>query len=220
MDWRELENLQTAELIEFIQGREHFYEAAESAFRAFYFRFEKDIVNKCRVVSVKWGYDVAIGDILCEQALQKFWNKAQLFNPQQCRSENLDKCVLFYIYRIAERLLADRGREEINGINYSGEEELVISFPDLENLSLPKEKLKDIKAKTEVIEKALDRLGLKHKIIYLTYQSYEKNGKKLPRQLLKKLREELELSQNSIRVYKKEALETVSTVLKIYGEKK
>ncbi|MFZ4262101.1 hypothetical protein ACFRAE_08660 [Sphingobacterium sp. HJSM2_6] len=220
MDWRELENLQTAELIEFIQGKEHFYEAAECAFKAFYFRFEKDLIHKCRVVSVRWGYDNSIGDILCEQALQKFWNKAHLFNPQQCRSENLDKCVLFYIYRIAERLLADRGRVECKGIDYSGEEELIISFPDLENLSLPKEKLKDLKAKTEVIDKALDRLGIKHKIIYLTYQSYEKNGKKLPRQLLKKLREQLELSQNSIRVYKKEALETVSTVLKVYGTKK
>lgn len=220
MDWRELEDLQTSELIEFIQGKEHFYDAAEAAFRAFYFRFQKDLLDKCRIVTIKWGYDEAIGDILCEQALQKFWNKSHSFNPQRCRSENLDNCVLFYIYRIAERLLADRGREEKRGLDYSGEEEIVVSFPDFENLTLPKEKIKDIKARAEVIEKALDRLSLKHKVIYLTYQSYEKNGKKLPRQLLKKLRDELELSQNSVRVYKKEALETVNTVLKIYGTKK
>lgn len=220
MDWRELEDSSTLELIEFIQGREHFHEAAECALKAFFFRFEGDLIKKCRVVAIKWGYDDITGDILCEQAFEKFWNKAHLFKPQQCKSENLDSCVLFYIYRIAQRLLADRYREEISGIDYTGEEELVLEFPDLENLEIPKEKLKDLKAKALLIDNALGRLSGKHKIIYLTYQTYEKNGKRLPRQLLKKLRDELDLSQNSIRVYKKEAIETVETYLKIYGEKK
>lgn len=220
MDWKELEDSATSELIEFIQGREHFYEAAECAFRAFFFRFGNDLTQKCRIVAKRWGYDDIAGDILCEQAFKKFWDKAHLFDVKQCRSENLDKCVFFYMYRIAERLLADRRRQEVRGIDYSGEEELVVEFPTLENLNISKEKLKDLKAKAELINKALDRLSTKHKIIYLTYHSYEKNGKKLPRQLLKKLRDELELSQNSIRVYKKEALETVNTVLKIYGTKK
>lgn len=219
MNWRELEDSSTSELIEFIEGRDHFQEAAECAFKAFFFRFEKDLTKKCRIVASKWGYDDNIGDILCEQTFEKFWDKSHLFNIKKCRSD-LDKCVLFYMYRIAERLLADRYREVTRGIEYSGDEELILELPDLENLNISKEKTKDVRAQYEIIEKALNRLSAKHKIIYLTYLTYEKDGKKLPRRLLKKMRDELELSQTSIRVYKKEAFEAVNTVLKIYGTKK
>lgn len=220
MDWKELEDSSTADLIEYIQGRQHFYEAAECAFKAFFIRFEADLTKKCRIIAIKWGYNKEDGDVLSEQALDKFWNKAHLFNAQQCKSVNLDRCVLFYIYRIAQRLLSDRQRLDADKDPYLGEEELVLEFPDLENMEIPKEKLKDLKAVTELIDKALERLSTKHKIIYLTYRSYERDGKKLPRQLLKKLREELDLSQTSIRVYKKEALETVGKIIEIYGTKK
>lgn len=220
MDWKELEDSSTADLIEYIQGRQHFYEAAECAFKAFFIRFEADLTKKCRVIAIKWGYSKEDGDILSEQALDKFWKKAHLFNAQQCKSVNLNQCVLFYIYRIAQRLLVDRQRLEAEKDPYLGEEELVLEFPDLENMEISKEKLKDLKATTELIDKALERLSIKHKIIYLTYRSYERDGKKLPRQLLKKLREELDLSQTSIRVYKKEALETVGKIIEIYGTKK
>ena len=56
MDWKELEDSSTADLIEYIQGRKHFYEAAECAFRAFFIRFEADLTKKCRVIAIKWGY--------------------------------------------------------------------------------------------------------------------------------------------------------------------
>src|SRR5690606_36607778 len=102
MDWKELEDSSTADLLEFIQGKEHFYEAAECAFKCVFLRFESELTKKCRVVAKKWGYDDITGDILSEQALSKFWNKAHLFNSKQCKSINLDKCVLFYIYRIAQ----------------------------------------------------------------------------------------------------------------------
>jgi len=68
----------------------------------------------------------------------------------------------------------------------------------------------------------LDRLSPKHRIIYLTYKHYEhitNDGYKLPRKLLKELRTELDLTQNSVRVYKNEAFNDVETYLKTYGSK-
>ena len=50
----------------------------------------------------------------------------------------------------------------------------------------------------------------KHRIVLLTYLAYETNGKKLPRSLTLKLRTQLNLTQDSIRVYKKEALDALS----------
>ena len=41
----------------------------------------------------------------------------------------------------------------------------------------------------------------------------------MPRKLLKDLRTELDLTQSSIRVYKKEANEAVEQYLKLYGTK-
>lgn len=220
MDRSELEHATTIELIEFIQGKNDFLEAAQCAFENFFLRFENELTKKCRVVAQKWGYDQSVGDIISEQALEKFWLKADLFKADQCKASNLDRCVLFYIFRIAQRLLSDKNREEKKaGDGYSGEEEIVVEFPSLEGLSIPAEKTKDIKLRAELIEKALDRLGPKHKIIYLTYQAYERKGMKLPRHLLEKLRDELELTQTSIRIYKKVAIDTVTQIIQIYGTK-
>ncbi|WP_025144299.1 sigma-70 family RNA polymerase sigma factor [Pedobacter jeongneungensis] len=220
MDRSELEHATTAELIEYIQGKDDFIEAAKCAFENFFLRFENELTKKCRVVAVKWGYDQSVGDIISEQALEKFWLKANRFNPDQCKANNLDRCLLFYIFRIAQRLLCDKNREEKKiGKDYSGDEEIIVEFPSLENLSLPAEKARDIRSRAELIEKALDRLGPKHKIIYLTYQAHERKGMKLPRHLLEKLRDELELTQTSIRIYKKMATDTVTQIMQIYGSK-
>ena len=74
----------------------------------------------------------------------------------------------------------------------------------------------------EIIKAALERLTPKHKIIYLTYKEYEphfKAGFNFPRAFLKKLQDELELTQASIRVYKKQAYDKIDEYLKIYGAK-
>lgn len=69
------------------------------------------------------------------------------------------------------------------------------------------------------IRQSQARLSPKHKIVYLTYKTHEKDGYKLPRELLKSLRDDLDLTQNSIRIYKNEAFNTVKTYLDIYGSK-
>jgi hypothetical protein len=89
-------------------------------------------------------------------------------------------------------------------------------------MNIGKERKAILKERFELIQKALNRFTPKHKMIYLTYKQYEtevKDGHKLPRKLLKKLREELDLTQNTIRVYKKEAFDEIETHLKIYGSK-
>lgn len=50
----------------------------------------------------------------------------------------------------------------------------------------------------------------KHRVVLLTYLAYESQGKRLPRSLTLKLRTQLNLTQNSIRAYKNEALNALS----------
>src|SRR6185312_2790926 len=87
---------------------------------------------------------------------------------------------------------------------YSGEEGIIYELIPLEDLQVKAEQRKEVTARYELIKKALDRLGPKHKIIYLTYQRYQEKGFKLPRHLTEKLRTELELTQATIQFYKKE----------------
>ena len=112
------------------------------------------------------GFDQTTGDILSEQTLTKFWNKPELFNAKKCKIQNIDRCLLFYLFRMASNALADRQREIKSGRNiYTGCEEIVTDFPNYEEMGLPVEKLKEIKERCELIEKALARLSPKHKII-------------------------------------------------------
>jgi hypothetical protein len=117
------------------------------------------------------------------------------------------------LYRIASRLLVDYKKSQNEEANpFSGDEEIIRDFPNVENMKMEKNRKAVLKGRFENIQKALDRLTPKHKTIYLTYKQYESQTKdtfKLPRKLLNDLRTELDLTQSTIRVYKKEAIDIV-----------
>ena len=220
MDLSELADVTTAELIEYIQGKEDYPEAAECAFRNFFLRFEGNLTKKCRVVAKNWGFDETHGDVISEQTLEKFWKKPKTFTASKCGHLDLDTCVLLYLFSIAQHLLVDRHRESKRHPEpYTGEEEVVIEFPALDGSKLPSEKRKMIKERHEAIQKALNRLSHKHRIIYLTYKAHEKKGMNLSKPLQKKLREEVDLAQGTVRKYKMEAIATVNQVNEFYGKK-
>lgn len=223
MTWEDVKDEATVDLIDYIKYKEQadYKELAESAFAAFTFRFSKEIVDKCRKVGKKWGYDTEVSDMIAERTFERFWKYPFGFEKGNCGKLDIDNCVRFYLFRIARNCFFDYSKE-LAGENespYDGTESVIVEFPSIENLDIPEEKVNDLKKMHDLIEGALARLSSKHKIIYLTYKAYEKEGYKLPRPLLKKLREELELTQNSIRVYKNEAFQTVDQYLKLYGSK-
>lgn len=222
MSWKEYEHESTANIIEYIQWKDQtdYKEIAGDAFRVFCFRFSADIIKKCRIICRKWGYDNQISDLIAERTFNRFWKYPKTFTPSKCKKD-IDSCIKFYLYGIAQTQLADYKKEE-SGVNrspYSGNEEVVRDFPNIDSLNVSGETRRELKKKQELIEKALERLSSKHKIIYLTYKAHEICNHKMPRPLLKSLREELELAQASLQVYKKEATDTINEYLKIYGTK-
>lgn len=215
MSWQEYDKESTESLIEYIQWKDDpdYNDASKDAFRAFCFRFQKDLVEKSRIICKNWGYDREVGDLIAERTFERFWKYPKTFDYTKCKKE-IDQCVIFYLYRFAQNLLSDY-RKEISGDDfnpYTGDEEIIRDFLNIE-------RRRDLRRIYKIIEKALNRLTPKHKIIYLTYKAHQREGYKLPRQLLKSLREELDLTQASIQVYKKEAFEKVDEYLKIYGSK-
>lgn len=222
---QDLNSETTENLLEYIQwkGEPDYAEIAKEAFRVFTFRFQIDLSKKLIPICKNWGYDEQVATEIAYGTFERIW-KYPKFDISKAKDKNYDKAVVFYLYKIAGRLLADyKKSQEDEPYPFSGDEEIIREFPDIDNMEIGKERKAILKGRFEHIQKALSRLTPKHKIIYLTYKQYELDTKggeyTLPRKLLKNLREELDLTQNSIRVYKKESFDEVDNYLKIYGSK-
>jgi DNA-directed RNA polymerase specialized sigma24 family protein len=220
---QDLNSEATENLLEYIQWKDEpdYTEIAEEAFRVFTFRFQLDLQKKLIPICTNWGYDEQVASELAYHTFERVW-KYPKFDISKAKQKDFDKAVSFYLYGIAGRLLADYKKNQEIENPFKGDEEIIREFPDIDNMGMGKERKAILKERFEHIQKALNRLTPKHKIIYLTYKHYEseiKDGYKLPRKLLKELRTELDLTQNSIRVYKKEAFDVVEKYLKTYGSK-
>jgi hypothetical protein len=220
--WQDFESEETENLIEIIQWKDDatYLETANDAFRAFCFRFQISLMKKIIPICRNWDIDRESAIELGEKVFDRFRKYASNFDKQKCKKE-IDTCVLFFLFRIAQNLLIGFKKELIGEdfSPYSGDEKIIKDFPNIDEIVLRPEKAKELKRIQDIIEKALGRLSPKHKIIYLTYKAHEKDGYKLPRKLLQELRDELDLAQATIRSYKKDSFEIVDTYLNIYGSK-
>lgn len=219
MSWEALKDELTENLIAYMQWKNEagFEDTAKNAFRSFLFRFQEEIIKKTRVVTRKWGYDNDTADLIAERTFERFW-KYPNFDITKSKVKDFDTGVIIYLFAIAAHQLADYKKEQNGEINpFTGDEIIIRELPNPENFNLPSERKAILKERHDIIEKALERLTPKHKIVYLTYKQYEQDGFKLPRKLLQSLREELGITQSSVQVYKKEAFDKIDEYLNIYG---
>lgn len=224
MAWEELKSETTESLIEYIQWKNDpaYKKMAEDAFRAFTYRFQLGLQKKLVPICLNWGYDKQIATEIAYNTFDRIW-KYPKYDKSKSKQTNYDTGVMFYLFGIAKRLLADYRKNKLdNESPFTGDEEIIREFPEIDKMSISIERKSILKERYEYIKRALDRLSPKHKIIYLTYKQFEsqiKDGYKLPRKLLTKLRDELDLTQNTVRSYKNEAFNEVKTYLEIYASK-
>jgi DNA-directed RNA polymerase specialized sigma24 family protein len=214
----------TENLLEYIQWKDEpdYTEIAKDAFRVFTFRYQLELLKKLLPICKNWGYDEQVATELAYETFARIW-KYPKFDFSKSKQNDYHRAITLYLFGIAKRLLADYKKSEIEEPNpFTGDEEIIREMPDIEMLEIGKKRKAELKRMYELLNEALARLTPKHKIIYLTYKHYESltnEGFNLPRHLTKKLQDELDLTQNSIRVYKKQAIEAVNTHIKIYGSK-
>lgn len=224
MTREELKQESTENLLNYIQWKDEpdYAEIAKEAFRVFTFRYQLDLQKKLIPICINWGYDRQIANDIAHETFDRIW-KYPNFDVSKSNQRDYNKAIIFYLYGIAKHLLADHKKSRSEEPNpFTGDEEIIRDFPDIEKMEIGKERKAELKKLYELLNNALSRLSPKHKIIYLTYKQYEvetKEGFMLPRRLLKDLRMELDLTQSSIRVYKNEANKEVDNFLKIYGSK-
>jgi len=219
MAWQDLQDESPENLIEFIQLKDDpdFADSAEDAFKALMFGYQKELLKKLIPICRGWGYDDQVALEIGHKTFEKIW-KYPAFDNSKTKL-----AMLFYLFGISSRLLADYKKNEEGEVSpFKGDEEIITSLEAVFSSDEPVERKAVLVERQTLIGKALERLGPKHRVIYLTYKYYEhllEPGQTLSRSLLKKLRDELDLSQSSVRVYKNEAVKIVDDYLKIYGSK-
>jgi len=231
MPWQEFEAETTTDLIEYMRMTDaNDLSAADDAFVAFILRFREFVQKLCRTLAANYRYDSAVGDAVAEETFRKF-RAAETFSISNCKSSNIEVCVKQYLSRTAKHAFIDMYRAANDGNPFTGEEEPVYDLPKIDELDIEPERLAILKKKQEVLQEILyTRLSEKHRIIYLTYKQYELDRVResedgtprkynLPRKLTKRLREELELVQSTIRKYYEEANNIIEPLLKLYGNK-
>jgi len=230
MSWQEFQEETTEDLVEYmkVSGPDD-QASADDAFRAFIVRFRVYVQKLCRTVAASYGYDSTVGDEIATETFRKF-REAKSFHKDKCNSPDLDVCIKYYLAVTASRTMVDYDRKETSDNPFDGTEELAFDLPDIDDLALDPERLAILRKQYDVVEKMLQRLSPKHRVIYLTYKQYElqlyrrepgAEGQKrqfyLPRHLSEKLRRETGLSQSTIRKYKEEANNLIEPYLKLYG---
>jgi DNA-directed RNA polymerase specialized sigma24 family protein len=207
MNWEELKDENTQDLVEYINSMidPDYKELGEAAFIVLTFRYREDLIKKCVVLARKWKRDDDDAVELANRVFARFL-KYPRYRHSECVSADVDKCFKRYLYKIADREVIGLFNPKLS--NYDGTEAVIKSLIDPETDYEP-EKLKALIEYEKRLDQIFAQLTPKHKIIYLTYKYYEKEGHNLPGTLLAELRETLGLSQSTLRIYKKEAIELV-----------
>lgn len=218
----DFESMLGSELIEFISWKDEYPKEAEQAFTFFCCRYEKDLLQKAEIYCSKFGYTEVDALLVANCTFARVW-KYPSFNVNKAKSKNVDTAVLLWMYPILYTQIVLLGKKNTCAEPVQEEDLSVIS--DVDGLiqvyvGNDLEKKRELKERFEVIKNALLGLSEKHRVIYLTYKAYEEVGRNIPRSVSKKLQEQLELTQNTIRVYKMDANQYVSDYLaKINGNR-
>lgn len=211
----EIKNASSLDLFVFISWKDEYQIEAENAFKEFTIRFDQDVVRMSEVACSKWGYDETVASDISNCVFQRVW-KYPRYNQEKSKSKDINKGIKLWLHRIVYTQLANYNNK---GYCYEPDKEtdlsVIYTIEDLvEEYSVPDEKKRIILKRMNVVDEALSQLTQKHKIIYLTYKLYcPENKNYIPRPVSKKLQEELELAQGSIRKYKEEANKIVETYL-------
>ncbi|KYG81648.1 RNA polymerase sigma factor (sigma-70 family) [Roseivirga ehrenbergii] len=178
----------------------------EEAFSVLVLRFRQDLLNFCEMRCRKFGQSHEVAEEIVFKTFESYAKKPG-FDLKEAKGKTDDDSFIIYLAAIAKNNLTDfyriqKRKEEGNWSD--GSEVIITELPKLPT---------EASLENQIVYKVLCSLPYSHKVIYLTYKSYENAGCNLPRKLLKELREHLGIEQGTIRTYKKETLDKISIAL-------
>lgn len=198
------------QLLQAIANKNEDMDAAARALALFSSYFENKISVFAEIHASKLGYD----DVVAFEAIQCAFNKVWMypsFDMKKSRFKDPEKAIVAWLMGIVSSQMHQFSQKgECAQITPEEDLSVIENSEDFVNLHVSE---LDMETKMECVmalDNKLSTLDDKHRIIYLTYKAYQTRGKKLPRTLLEKLRKRLNITQTTIRVYKREACETLN----------
>lgn len=216
----DFESLPSDELVEYISFQNDYKEEAEIAFSVFCDRFQEKIFRKSEIYCNKFDFSEAIAAYIVSCTFARVW-KYHSFNKGKSKRTNVDAAIEIWLCKIlyneivkynTKHSCAEKDEEDLPIIeNFDALIDYFIQCEDDEEDEVS-EKKRDLRKQLDNVERALAQLSVKHRIIFLTYKAYGNDGY-IPRQVSKALCDRLELTQSSIRGYKKVAETHIKTYL-------
>lgn len=216
----EIKSSSSSDLIDYVAMKKDFPEQAKEAFEEFCIRFQADVLRMAEIACTRWNLSEVVALDIAHCTFDRVW-KYPSFNLKKSIASDETKAIQFWLNGIIMTQLANQYN---NGTCHepTQDEDLSIISSTEELIDYTcngdVEQKKNLRQALEIVEKGLSLLKEKHRIIYLTYKAYEKPKKRLPRSVLEKLRLMLNLTQNSVKVYKNEANEIINKYLESHGK--
>lgn len=208
-NWNKLKDEPTLRLTEMFQGNQSTESQKENAFHAICYRFKDDVLKRSEIVCKRFGHDITVAEQITTATFTSYAKKGN-FLIQKATQQDVDEAFKGYLFRIAKNELTNYYREQQRKKDYpyDGTEHIITELPILEGMKLSLEQ--------SIIIKAIESLTPSQRTVYLTYSQYEKLGFNLPKKLLQELRKQLgDISQTTIRTYKKEAFDKVKSYTEV-----
>lgn len=182
----------------------------ERAFIFLTYRFRGDVLKKCEVLCKRFKHDVSTAEMIADKTFESFARKGA-FDESKGNGKNYNESFLLYLLSIAENELINYYREIQRKANspYDGSEEIICDLDYIDP-----QKLKKLNLKARVGYKIVSELPADKRTIFLTYNTHQRNGFKMPRKLLDALRLKLNLKQNTIHAYLKEVRDSINMAIK------
>ncbi|MCS2713646.1 RNA polymerase subunit sigma [Bacteroides thetaiotaomicron] len=172
----DFENMVGSELLEYISFKDEFPNEAELAFYVFCDRYQRDILQKSEIQCSKFEYNEAIAFLAAKCTFDKVWNKAHTFSMEKANTKNIDKAILLWMYKILyTQILLFKDRDTCAQPTEEEDLSLIENLDALVNVYAPEniEKQKELKENLSFLERVLQGLSQKHRIIYFTYLAYK-----------------------------------------------
>jgi len=210
----EIKSACSLDLLEYISWKSEYISEAEAAFAEFCLRYDQAVFKAAEVYCSKWNLSETVALDIVNCAFARVW-KYPTYNHEKSNSKNVDFGIKRWLNRIVFTQLAnytDKGT--CHEPDVETDLSLIYTVDELIEKTTDDEiKRKVLKEQLNLLYDAMEQLGEKHRIIYLTYKLYAPKGKNIPRPLSKKLQDELGLVSGSIRKYKELANKQVETFL-------
>ncbi|MBI9062694.1 MAG: hypothetical protein JEZ14_11970 [Marinilabiliaceae bacterium] len=218
MDTREeLRASSTLDLFDYIKWKDEDPEVAKMAFEEFCMKFHEVAYKKALYYCFKYKMPDTAADLIVQCAFNKVWS-CNSYEHSKSKAKSVDSGVKIWLGSIIySQTMEYVGKD----ICYQPDEESDLSLMySIEDVVSHREEYskQNLLDGLLIVDKALSSLSEKHKVIYLTTIVYRVNRKNVPSTINQRLQSELNLSEGSIRKYRKDATDTIKAYLEDYGK--